>query len=114
MPQIIPPEVRLAEPHGARVGLFGPNGVGKTSQIRTLDPSSVLIVDSENGLYPVNDLPFDVIRVETWSDIQDVIVRIAGPIVLSPHTSLTLQHIMIALAAPYRTSIDIRPSFSKR
>jgi energy-coupling factor transporter ATP-binding protein EcfA2 len=76
---IITPEQRLAEPRGARVLVVGPYGVGKTSLVRTLDPKTVLFIDIENGSLAIDDVPVSHVRPQTWPEIRDLIVRIAGP-----------------------------------
>jgi len=62
---IISPEQRLREPRGARILIIGPFGVGKTSLVRTLDPTSVLFADVENGALAIDDVPVSHIRPET-------------------------------------------------
>jgi hypothetical protein len=57
----------LSEPRGVKILLIGPTGVGKTSQLRTLDPSRVLFVDGEAGDLSVQDVPVDTIRVDDWA-----------------------------------------------
>jgi hypothetical protein len=79
MTQIITPEQRLAEPRGARILLVGPNGVGKTTQAGKLDPDQTLIVDTDNGTLAIADVPASHIRPETWPEIRDLVIRIAGP-----------------------------------
>jgi hypothetical protein len=76
---IISPEQRLAEPRGARILIVGPFGVGKTSQLRTLDPATTVFVDTENGSLAVDDVPVPHVRPQTWPELRDLIVRIAGP-----------------------------------
>jgi hypothetical protein len=76
---IISPEQRLAEPRGARVLIVGPFGVGKTSLLRTLDPATTLFVDAENGSLAVEDVPVPHVRPQTWPELRDLFVRIAGP-----------------------------------
>lgn len=79
MTQIISPEQRLAEPLGARILLVGPNGVGKTTQAGKLDPARTLFLDIEHGSLAVATHPMAHVRPETWPEIRDLIVRIAGP-----------------------------------
>ena len=79
MTQIITPEARLSEPVGARILILGPNGVGKTSLLRTLDSSTAIFVDVEHGSLAIDAIPVPHIRPETWPEIRDLIVRIAGP-----------------------------------
>jgi hypothetical protein len=76
---IISPEQRLAEPRGARILIIGPFGVGKTSLLRTLDPATPLFVNVENGALAVEDIPVPHVRPQTWPELRDLIVRIAGP-----------------------------------
>ena len=77
--QIITPEERLAEPRGVHALITGVFGVGKTSLLRTLDPETTLFVDIENGDLAVHDVPVPHIRPQTWPELRDLIVKIAGP-----------------------------------
>jgi hypothetical protein len=76
---IISPETRMGEPRGARILVIGPFGVGKTSLARGLDPTTTLVVDTENGTLAIDDMPVPHVRPQTWPEIRDLIVRIAGP-----------------------------------
>jgi AAA domain len=77
--QIISFEERLAERHGVRALIVGEFGIGKTSLLRTIDPSTATFVDIENGSLAVHDVPVPHIRPQTWPEIRDVAVKIAGP-----------------------------------
>jgi hypothetical protein len=77
--RIIGADERLNEPRGVKVLLIGPTGVGKTSQLRTLDPSRVLFVDGEAGDLSVQDVPIDTIRIDDWQTARNIAVRIGGP-----------------------------------
>jgi AAA domain len=77
--KIISPDERPAEPRGARILIVGPFGVGKTSLFRTLDAATALLVDTENGALPIDDMPMPHVRPQTWPEVRDLIVRIAGP-----------------------------------
>jgi hypothetical protein len=76
---IISPEERLAERRGAHILVVGPYGVGKSSLLRGLNSSTAVFVDVEHGSLAVDDVPVPHIRPETWPEIRDVIVRVAGP-----------------------------------
>jgi hypothetical protein len=76
---IISPEERLAEQLGAHILLAGRAGDGKTRQTATLDPSSTIYIDTDHGVLSIANIPMLHIRPETWPEIQDLIVRIAGP-----------------------------------
>jgi hypothetical protein len=71
-------EERLKEERGVKVLLLGPPGVGKTSQLRTLDPTSTLFLECEAGDLAVIDVPVDTVRVSDWPAARDVAVRIGG------------------------------------
>jgi hypothetical protein len=77
--KIIGADERLNEPRGVKILLIGPTGVGKTSQLRTLDPSRVLFLDGEAGDLAVADVPVDTIRVDDWATARNIAVRIGGP-----------------------------------
>jgi hypothetical protein len=76
---IISADVRLAEPRGAKILLAGPSGVGKTSQLRTFDPTRTLFLDIEAGDLSVQDVPVDTFRVADWPIARDIACRIGGP-----------------------------------
>jgi len=84
---IIEADQRLAERRGAKILLAGPSGVGKTSQLRTLDPASVLFLDIEAGDLAVQDVPVDTIRLNDWPPARDLACRIGGPNPSFPPTS---------------------------
>jgi hypothetical protein len=93
MMNIISPEQRLAEPHGARVLVLGRYGVGKTWLVRTLDPKPVLFIDVDNGTLAIDDVLVPHARPQTWPEIRDLIVRIAGPNrSFAPHESYSQAH----------------------
>ena len=68
---IISAEERLREKHSAKIGLVGPPGVGKTSQLKTLPPEKTLFVDLEAGDLAVKDWPGDTVRPRTWGEFRD-------------------------------------------
>ena len=63
MIKIIKADDRLKAVPKVNVALFGPAGVGKTTQARTLDPKTTLFVDLEAGTLAIQDWPGDVIDV---------------------------------------------------
>ena len=86
MLQIVSVDERLREQRGAKVLLLGPSGIGKTTQLATLDPERTLFVDSEAGDLAVLGLPVPTIRIDTWSDACDLACRI-GPFGLADNPS---------------------------
>jgi hypothetical protein len=67
--RIITADQRLAEANGkTTVALFGPSGVGKTSQLLTLPPEETLCVDLEAGLKSVQGWPGESISIRTFAD----------------------------------------------
>ena len=61
--KIITADERAAQPPKINILLFGPSGVGKTTQARTLDPDSTLFIDAEAGMLAVQDWRGDSIDV---------------------------------------------------
>src|SRR5437016_2933836 len=87
MMRIISADERMRERRGVKALLVGSSGVGKTWQLRTLDPIRTLFCDSEAGDLPVRDLPVDTIRIDTWQTAVDLACRIGGPNPSFPPTS---------------------------
>jgi hypothetical protein len=77
--QIITADERMAERRGAKILLQGPTAIGKTWQLRTLDPAQTLFVDCEAGDLAVFDLPVPTIRIDDWASARDLACRIGGP-----------------------------------
>jgi len=76
--KIIGADERLNEPRGVKIALVGPTGVGKTSQLRTIDPARTLFLDGEAGDLSVQDVPVDTLRIDDWATARNVAVRIGG------------------------------------
>jgi AAA domain len=73
---------RLAEPRGAKIAIFGPAGVGKTSLLRTLPEAALaetLFIDIEGGDQAVADLPVASMRPERWTDCLNIAAVAGGP-----------------------------------
>jgi hypothetical protein len=77
--QIISADERLRERRGAKVLIVGPAGLGKTSLLRTLDPTRTLFIDIEAGDLSVLDLPVPTVRLDDWPTARDLACRIGGP-----------------------------------
>lgn len=56
---------RLKATPKVNIAMFGPSGVGKTTQARTLDPDTTLFVDLEAGTLAIQDWAGDVFDVRT-------------------------------------------------
>lgn len=55
--KIVTADERLSRKTKINACIFGPAGVGKTYQVRTLDPASTLVLDMEAGLLAAGDWP---------------------------------------------------------
>jgi hypothetical protein len=75
---IIPADQRVTADRGVKALMLGPTGVGKTSQLRTLDPKSTLFIDIEAGDLAVQDLAVDTLQPRTWPECRDLAVTLAG------------------------------------
>src|SRR5215211_5802372 len=76
---IMPAEQRMSERRGGKILLVGPTGIGKTSQLSTLESDTDLFIDVEAGDLAVQDVPADTFRPKTWEDCQDLAVLLGGP-----------------------------------
>ena len=76
---IISADQRMAEKRCAKIALVGIPGSGKTSQIRTLNAASTLLVDTEAGDLSILDWAGDTLRPRTWPEFKDLVVFLAGP-----------------------------------
>lgn len=85
--KIITADERMAAPRGVKALLVGPAGIGKTSQLRTLDPAKTLFVDLEAGDLSVQDIKVDTLRPRTWSECRDLAAYLGGPNPSLPDTS---------------------------
>ena len=77
--RIVTADQRLAEANGkTTVALFGPSGVGKTSQLLTLPAEDTLCVDLEAGLKSVQGWPGELISIRSFADAIDIACLIGG------------------------------------
>ena len=65
---IITADQRLAERRGIKGVLVGKSGIGKTSQLWTLNPIATLFMDLEAGDLAAEGYQCDTIRPRTWQD----------------------------------------------
>ena len=77
--KIISATERMQEQRGAKILLLGPPGVGKTWQLRKLDPEKTLFIDIEAGDLSVLDWPVPTIRLYDWPMARDLAVKVVGP-----------------------------------
>jgi hypothetical protein len=77
--QIITANQRLNGPRGVKALVIGPSGVGKTSLLRTVEPSATLFIDLEAGDLSVQDVPIDTLRPKTWDQCRDLAAFLGGP-----------------------------------
>lgn len=75
---ILTAEQRNQERKGIKCVLLGPSGVGKTTQLKMLDPERTLFMDLEAGDLAVQDWEGDTIRLSTWPEFRNVVAYLAG------------------------------------
>ena len=63
---------RMREKRGAKVLLLGPPGVGKTSQVKTLDLARTLFIDIEAGDLAIASVPVSTVRLDDWPTARDI------------------------------------------
>lgn len=77
--RIISADERMAERRGIKGVLAGVSGIGKTSQLWSLDPATTLFVNLEAGELAVQGWPGDEVRVRDWELARDIACWIGGP-----------------------------------
>jgi hypothetical protein len=77
--QIITADQRLKETRGIKGVLTGISGIGKTSQLWTLDAERTLFLNLEAGELAVQGWPGDEIRIRDWERARDLACWIGGP-----------------------------------
>jgi hypothetical protein len=98
--KIVSADERLRERRGAKVLLLGQTGLGKTWQLRTLDPNRTLFIDVEAGDLSVIDLPVPTIRIDDWSTARNLACRIGGQNPSFPPTACYSQAHYEAIGGP--------------
>lgn len=77
--KIITAEERKARRQGVKALILGQAGVGKTSLLRTLEPTSTFFVDLEAGDLAVQDYQGASVEPRTWEDCRDLACFLSGP-----------------------------------
>lgn len=76
--QIITADQRMRERRGIKGVLTGISGIGKTSQLWTLNPDTTLFLNLEAGELAVQGWPGDEIRIRDWERARDLACWIGG------------------------------------
>ena len=76
--RIITADERLREARGIKGVLTGTSGIGKTTQLLTLDPQRTLFLNLEAGELAVQGWPGDEIRIRDWEVARDLAAWIGG------------------------------------
>ena len=77
--RIITADQRLAEQRGIKGVLTGISGIGKTSQLWTLDAPRTLFLNLEAGELAVQGWPGDEVRIRDWELARDLACWVGGP-----------------------------------
>lgn len=77
--RIITADERLAERRGIKGVLTGISGIGKTSQLWTLDAGRTLFLNLEAGELAVQGWPGDEVRIRDWELARDLACWVGGP-----------------------------------
>lgn len=76
--QIITADERMKERRGIKGVVTGISGIGKTSQLWTLNPQTTLFLNLEAGELAVQGWPGDEIRIRDWERARDLACWIGG------------------------------------
>ena len=75
---IISADERMKEKKGIKGCVIGVSGIGKTSQLWTLDPKTTLFIDLEAGDLAVEGWKGDTFRPRKWEECRDFALFIGG------------------------------------
>lgn len=89
--RIISADERMAQNKGVKALIVGPAGVGKTTLLRTLDPTTTLFLDLEAGDLAVQDVKVDTFQPRTWEECRDLVCYLGGPNPALPATAVYSQ-----------------------
>ena len=90
---IISAQQRMAERKGVKLLMLGKSGIGKTTRLRDLEPSTTLFIDIEAGDLSVASWPGDTIRPASWPECRDLFLYLAGPDrSLPPEAAFSVAH----------------------
>jgi hypothetical protein len=111
---IITAAERLREPRGAKLLITGPNGLGKTSLLRTLTSeqlASTLFVEMEDGDLAVDDLEVACVRPRRWEECRDLACALGGPNPALPPTAAYSEAHYKAVTENTDTDFGCLPSY---
>lgn len=111
MIQIITADQRMRERRGAKVLLLGETGIGKTWQLRTLEPKSTRFLDIEAGDLSVIDWPVSTFRAEDWPTLRDIAVKLVGPDLSFPPSACYSKEHFDRVGGYFEDRADIRTFF---
>lgn len=77
--KIITADMRLAEKRYPKIMIAGAPGIGKTSLLRTVDPTTTLFIDCEAGDLAIQGVAVDALRPSTWPELRNLACFIGGP-----------------------------------
>lgn len=115
---IVSADERLARGHHIKMAFFGPSGVGKTTQARTLPPETTLFIDLEAGTLALDDWAGDVISIRRQAEALGVhpweLARALACVLCGPDPSASdLSPYNAAMYEKYVTKLGGREQFEK-
>ena len=77
--EIISANERLNADYGAKVMLLGEPGIGKTTQLLSLNQERTLFLNIESGDLSVRNFKGKTLEPRDWQDCKDIAVLLGGP-----------------------------------